>query len=61
MEKDGTINKLIDIFKEDKYKDLEIKNNISLLISYLFKATSLPTEYGLSIINNLKDNISSTN
>ncbi|KAA6386379.1 MAG: hypothetical protein EZS28_018097 [Streblomastix strix] len=55
MEKDGTLTKLIEIFRNDKYKDKEINSYAAGSIGYLFKATQIPSEIGSLIIIHLKD------
>ncbi|KAA6380130.1 MAG: hypothetical protein EZS28_024342, partial [Streblomastix strix] len=57
MEKDGTLTKLIEIFKNDKYKDKETNTQAACSIGLLFKAIPIPTEIGSQIIIHIKDNI----
>ncbi|KAA6371087.1 MAG: hypothetical protein EZS28_033386, partial [Streblomastix strix] len=57
MEKDGTLTKLIEIFRNDKYKDKDINTFAACSIGMLFKATQIPSEIGPFIIIHLKDYI----
>ncbi|KAA6371697.1 MAG: hypothetical protein EZS28_032776 [Streblomastix strix] len=61
MEKDGTLTKIIEIFKNDKYENKDINACAACSIGYLFKASPLPSEFGQSIISNLQDLTQSDN
>ncbi|KAA6370968.1 MAG: hypothetical protein EZS28_033505 [Streblomastix strix] len=61
MEKDGTLNKLIQIHQNKTIQDKRIFNYSTLAIGYLFKASPLPSEFGQSIISNLQDLTQSDN
>lgn len=51
MKKCGIIIKLIEIFKNDNYKEKKIKIHSVTIISYFFKANSLPSEINKTIIS----------
>ncbi|KAA6356093.1 MAG: hypothetical protein EZS28_048380, partial [Streblomastix strix] len=55
MENDGSISKLIEIFKDDQYRNKDINSQLAYSIGRLFKAVPLPTEFGLIIVKYLKD------
>ncbi|KAA6363840.1 MAG: hypothetical protein EZS28_040633, partial [Streblomastix strix] len=52
---DGTLEKLINIYNNKKIENKEKISNVALAISFLFKADPLPAEYGINIIQLLKD------
>ncbi|KAA6394127.1 MAG: putative protein kinase domain protein [Streblomastix strix] len=53
IERDGTLQQLVDLFKSDKISG-NVKDNIAFSISFLFKASQLPTQCSTPIINHLK-------
>ncbi|KAA6355074.1 MAG: hypothetical protein EZS28_049399 [Streblomastix strix] len=55
IEKDGTLTKLIEIFRNDKYQIKDIKSFAACSIGFLFKAMSVPSEIGSQIIILLKN------
>ncbi|KAA6360995.1 MAG: hypothetical protein EZS28_043478, partial [Streblomastix strix] len=55
MEKDGTLNKFIQIFQNKTIQDKRIFNYTTFAIGYLFKAYPLPSEFGQPIFTNLQD------
>ncbi|KAA6395345.1 MAG: hypothetical protein EZS28_009125 [Streblomastix strix] len=55
MDKDGTLTKLIEIFRNDKLKDININTYAACSIGRLFKAIPIPSYIGPFIIIFLKD------
>ncbi|KAA6397978.1 MAG: hypothetical protein EZS28_006492 [Streblomastix strix] len=54
IQKQGSLEKLIEIFRNDAYQNQKIYQNIALAIGFLYKASPIPTSYGSIIIDFLK-------
>ncbi|KAA6384768.1 MAG: hypothetical protein EZS28_019707 [Streblomastix strix] len=54
MDKDGTIAKLVEIFKNGQYLDKQINQQVAITIGLLFKGLPIPSDFGPALIDTLK-------
>ncbi|KAA6356108.1 MAG: hypothetical protein EZS28_048365, partial [Streblomastix strix] len=54
IEKDGTLDKLVDVLENEEYQDQEINEKVALAIGQAFKATAIPIGYRSEVIQLIK-------
>lgn len=61
MKNDGTLSKLIEIFRNNKYINKQINNNTALSVGFLFREFELPPEFRTEMILNIKSLVMESN